>query len=108
MTEELNNFCTDLKEVFMQQDFARMEEMLAEKTDAEVRELAVYEHDILAKYYEQEKYQMLLAHLNFVAFASYLFEYAGKCGVFAPAEFKQGFQIFLDIYELAKNAANKP
>lgn len=104
MTEELNNFCTDLKDLFMQQDFAQMEALLAEKTDEEVRELALHEHDILAKYYGQEKYAMLLAHLNFVAFASYLFEYAGKRGVFVPAQFQQGFQIFLDIYELAKNA----
>ena len=104
MTEELNNFCTDLKELFMQQDFVQMEALLAQKTEEEIRELAVHEHDILAKYYEQEKYEMLLAHLNFVAFASYLFEYAGKRGVFTPAQFKQGFQIFLDIYELAQSA----
>ena len=97
MTEELNNFCTDLKEVFMRQDFAQMEQMLAGRTQEEVRELAAYEHDVLAGYYEQEKYELLLTHLNFVAFASYLFEYAGRHGGFTPAEFKQGFQIFLDI-----------
>ncbi len=95
MTEELNNFCTDLKDLFMQQDFEQMEKQLAVRDDEEVRELAVYQHDILAKYYG--------SHLNFVAFASYLFEYAGGRGVFLPAEFKQGFQVFLDIYELAKN-----
>ena len=37
---------------------------------------------------EQGKYEMLLSHLNFVAFASYLFEYAGKRGVFAQEEFQ--------------------
>ena len=103
MTEELNNFCTDLKDLFMQQDFGQMEKLLAVRDDEEVRELAVYQHDILAKYYGEEQYDLLLSHLNFVAFASYLFEYAGGRGVFLPAEFKQGFQVFLDIYELAKN-----
>lgn len=106
MTEELNNFCTDLKDVFVKQDFAQMEAMLAEKSDGEVEELAVHEHDILAKYYEQGKYPMLLAHLNFVAFASYLFEYAGKRGIFTAAQYQQGFQIFLSIYELAQEAKN--
>ncbi len=81
-----------------------MEELLAGKTDGEITELAMYEHDILTKYYEQEKYQMLITHLNFAAFASYLFEYAGKRGVFTPSQFQQGFRIFLDIYELAQNA----
>mgnify|MGYP006922132766 CR=1 FL=1 len=104
MTEELNDFCTDLKDLFMRQDFAQMEELLAGKTDGEITELAMYEHDILTKYYEQEKYQMLITHLNFAAFASYLFEYAGKRGVFTPSQFQQGFRIFLDIYELAQNA----
>lgn len=104
MTEELNDFCTELKDLFMQHDFARMEELLAGKTNGEVEELAMYEHDILAKYYEQEKYEMLLTHLNFVAFASYLFEYAGKRGIFTPPRFRQGFRIFLDIYELVQEA----
>ena len=87
MTEELNNFCTDLKDLFMQQDFEQMEKQLDVRDDEEVRELAVYQHDILAKYYGEEKYDL----------------YAGGRGVFLPAEFKQGFQVFLDIYELAKN-----
>lgn len=106
MSEELNDFCTDLKDLFMKRDFGRMEAMLAEKSDGEVEELAVYEHDILAKYYEQGKDQMLLAHLSFVAFASYLFEYAGKRGIFTEPQYRQGFKIFFDIYELAQKAKN--
>lgn len=102
MTEELGNLCTDLKELFMKQDFGRMELLLSQRAEDEVRLLAKHQHDILAKYYEEENYGMLLEHLNFVAFASYLFEYAGKRGVFTPAEFKREFQIFVDIYELAK------
>lgn len=103
MTEELNNFCTDLKDLFMQQNFPEMERLLSDRTDEDVAVMAMEEHDILAKYYEQEKYTMLLSHLNFVAFASYLFEYAGKRGAFTPAEFKQGFQVFLDIYALVQS-----
>ncbi|MDE7326951.1 MAG: hypothetical protein K2N63_11890, partial [Lachnospiraceae bacterium] len=102
MTEELRDLCTDLIELFMKQDFGQMESLLLQRTEDEVRLLAEHQHDILAKYYEEENYGLLLEHLNFVAFASYLFEYAGKRGVFTPAEFKQGFQIFMDVYELAK------
>lgn len=107
MTEELNNFCTDLKDLFMKQDFPGMEQVLSERKEEEVAELAMSQHDILAKYYEQEKYEMLLTHLNFVAFASYLFEYAGKRGIFTPAEFKQGFQLFMEIYQLVQDAKKK-
>lgn len=103
MTEELNNFCTDLKDLFMQQNFPEMERLLSARTDEDVAAMAMEEHDILAKYYEDGKYQLLLSHLNFVAFASYLFEYAGKRGVFTPPQFKQGFQVFLDIYALTQS-----
>ena len=106
MTEELNDFCTDLKDLFMKQDFPAMEEALSKRTKEEVAELALSQHDILAGYYEQGKHEMLLSHLNFVAFASYLFEYAGKCGIFISSEYEQGFQIFLDIYQMVQDVKN--
>ena len=107
MTEELNNFCTDLKDLFMKQDFLAMEQALSERSSEEVAELAMNQRDILVKYYEQEKYEMLLSHLNFVAFASYLFEYAGKRGIFTSVEYEQGFEIFLNIYQLLQDLKNR-
>ncbi|MDE7298398.1 MAG: hypothetical protein K2N94_06155 [Lachnospiraceae bacterium] len=103
MTEELNNFCTELKELFMRQSFPELEEMLSARTDEEIVLLAENQRAVIVKYYEQEKYDMLFAHLNFVAFASYLFEYAGKRGVFSRTEFEKGFEVFLNIYRLLQD-----
>lgn len=108
MTEELNNFCTDLKELFMQQNFPELEKMLSKRPDEEIVLLAENEQAVVAKYYEQGKYEMLLSHLNFVAFASYLFEYAGKRGVFAQEEFERGFEVFLNIFRLIQERKGEP
>ena len=59
MTEELNNFCTDLKELFMQQNFPELEKMLSKRPDEEIVLLAENEQAVVAKYYEQGKYEML-------------------------------------------------
>ena len=87
----------------MQQDFEELERLLSVRPDEDVACLAMDQHDTIAKYFEQEKYDILLSHLNFVAFASYLFEYAGKRGLFTPVEFKSGFAVFQDIYQLIQD-----
>ncbi|MBQ9119076.1 MAG: hypothetical protein IJY09_03335 [Lachnospiraceae bacterium] len=102
MTEELNNFCTDMKDLFMKQDFEAMEKALAERTPAEIAEMAERERGIIAKYYEEEKFELLLTHLNFVAFASFLYEYAGKRGVYVGKEYQDGMEIFVKIFELCQ------
>ena len=107
MTEELANFCTDLKELFMRQELEEMERMLAEKKQEEIAELAMNQHDIIEGYYRQKKYEVLFSHLTFVAFARYLFEYAGKHGFFTKVEFQNGFKVFEDIYRMLKEAEQK-
>lgn len=100
MTDELNNTCTDLKELFMQQDFEKMEEILGGLSGEAVREMAMNQQGIIAKYYAQEKLDMIFSHLNFVAFASFLYEYAGKTGAFSKEEYADGFRVFTDIYAM--------
>lgn len=107
MTEELNNFCTDLKDLFMKQDFEAMEKALSERKPAEIAEMAERERGVIVKYYEEEKYELLLTHLNFVAFASYLYEYAGKRGIYAGKEFQDGMEVFVKIFELCQQLKTK-
>ncbi len=102
MTEELNNFCTDLKDLFMKQDFEEMEKQLAGRSAQDVAEMAERERSIIVKYYEGGQYELLLTHLNFVAFASYLYEYAGKRGIYAGKEYQDGMEIFMKIFELCQ------
>ena len=78
-----------------------------EKKQEEIAELAMNQHDIIEGYYRQKKYEVLFSHLNFVAFASYLFEYAGKHGFFTKVEFQNGFKVFEDIYRMLKEAEQK-
>lgn len=103
MTEEWNHFCTDLKELFMQQDFERMEQELAGCEEEMVLEIMKSQHDIVSGYYSQGKYEILLSHLNFVAFCSYLFEYTAKKGMITQEQYEEGIAIYLGIFTLAKN-----
>ena len=91
----------------MKQDFEAMEKALAERNADEVAEMAERERGIIAKYYEEEKYELLLTHLNFVAFASYLYEYAGKRGIYAGKEFQDGMEIFMKIFELCQQVKSQ-
>lgn len=100
MTEELNQFCTDLKELFMKQDFPAMETLLENRTPEDIAELARSQQGIIAGYYNQQKFELILRHLNFVAFVSYLYEYAGKKGYLPEQEFQHGFELFLTVYHL--------
>ena len=47
MTEELNNFNTDLKDLFMQNKLEEIGSLLSEKSTEEIKELTLFNHEVI-------------------------------------------------------------
>lgn len=100
MTEELNNFNTDMKEMFMNNKFEEITELLADKSDAEIHELTYANYDVIKKYYDLQKFDLLFTHIKFVAYSCFFCEYASKRGVIEDAVFQDMLVIFTSIYTM--------
>lgn len=100
MTEEINNLNTDLKELFSENKLDALYDKL-EEIDAEtVTEITMYNYDIIKKYYDTEKYSLILQYIRFVAFTSYLCEYSFKRGLFTEERFKEIMTVYENIFQL--------
>jgi hypothetical protein len=106
MTEEINNLNTDLKELFINSNFDGMKEILEETTDAIVLELALFNYEIIKKYYDSQKYDILFQHIKFVAFSSYLGDYSHQRQLIDENVYESMSQIFDSIYLLIKKKEN--
>ena len=68
----------------------------------EVVEISNYNCDVIRKYYEAEKYDLIKQHLTFVAFCSFIFEYSVKNGLYKEEEYEPINALFNNIFELVK------
>lgn len=102
MTEELMNQNTDLKDLFVKQDYEGMIEVLDALPKEEVAELTMYNYEIIQKYYDTEKYDLIKQYITFVAFSCFLFEYAAKSGLLTEEEFERMNTLFTNIFEIVK------
>ena len=100
MTEELNNFNTDMKELFMNNKFEEIIEELSAKNDDEIRDLTYTNYDVIKKYYDLEKYELIFNHIKFVAYTCFFCEYASKRGVIEDVEFQTMMAIFTNIHTM--------
>ncbi len=100
MTEELNNFNTDMKELFMNNKFEEIIDELANKSDDEIRELTYANFDVIKKYYDLEKFDLIFTHIKFVAYTCFFCEYAHKSGVIEETEFQNMMLIFTSIHTM--------
>lgn len=98
MTEELNNFNTDMKEKFMNHQFEEIIDELANKSDEEVRDLTYTNFDVIQKYYDLQKFDLIFTHIKFVAYTCFFCEYANKRGVIADTEFESMMTMFTSIH----------
>lgn len=98
MTEELNNFNTDMKELFMNNQFEEIIEQLTHKSDDEIRDLTYANFDVIKKYYDLQKFDIIFTHIKFVAYTCFFCEYANKRGVVEDAEFEAMMTIFTSIH----------
>ena len=98
MTEEINNLNTDLKEIFVDSKFERMQEVLDKIADSTIMEITLYNYDIIRKYYEAERYNLLAQFIKFVAYSSFLCEYSIKHQIISSDEYEKMYETFTNIY----------
>lgn len=102
MNEELSYLDADLKGLFMENKFDEMKEMLDERSDEEVKEITNHNWGIIKKYYDNEKFDLILSHISFVAFSCFMVEYAHVRKLIGDDVFGIMMSIYNDIYELLK------
>ena len=106
MTEELNNFNTDMKEMFMNNKFEEIIDELANKTDDEVRDLTFANYDVIKKYYDSQKFDIIFTHIKFVAYTCFFCEYASKREVIDAVTFQDMMAVFTSIHAMMQESHN--
>ncbi|MDD5934943.1 MAG: hypothetical protein PUC65_05145 [Clostridiales bacterium] len=99
MTEELQTLDLELKELFIKQDFEKAMELLDNATEEDVLEMTNLNWDVVKKYNDQGRTDLLRQHLTFVAYASFITEYSGKRGLFEEQVYQTKFDLFEEIFE---------
>ena len=102
MTEEINNLNTDLKELFVNNQLEEAAGILDETKDEVVREITLYNYDIIKKYYDSQKFAVLIQHIKFTAFSCYLCEYSANRQLIGAEDFEGMSRVFGDIYSQIK------
>lgn len=102
MQEELMNKNTDLKELFVQQKYEEMIEFLDGLTNEEKIELAYFNMEVIEKYYNTQKYDLIKQYLTFVAYCSFIFEYTAKSGLLEEIKVEEWNTLFANIFEIVK------
>ncbi len=100
MTEELGQLDLELKGLFMEGKFEELTQRLNQEPDSMVKGACDYNWNIVKKYYDTERFDLLLAHMKFVAYTCFLIEYAHKAGLLGDDVFGIMMMIYHDIYEL--------
>ena len=100
MTEELQVKDLDLKELFIKQDFEGLIDALNQVEATDIVEMNEINWDIVKKYYDLGRKDLLLNHLNFVAYTSFLTEYAGKRELYDEDVYQVKFGLFQDIHQV--------
>jgi hypothetical protein len=99
MNEELGQLDADLKGLFVENKIEEIQQILGEQPDATVKEMYDYNWNIIKKYYDNGKFELLLSHLVFVAYTCFITEYAYKAGMLGEEVFQDRMTVYGDIYE---------
>ena len=102
MTEEINNLNTDLKELFVNNQLEEAARILNETEDSIVVEITLYNYEVIKKYYDSQKFSILIQHIKFTAFSCYLCEYSANRQLIGGEDFEGMSQVFNDIYSQIK------
>jgi hypothetical protein len=100
MTEELNNLNTDLKELFVNNQLDALKNTLDKETKEVVLELTCYNYEIIKKYFDSEKFNLLLQYIKFTAYSCYLCEYAADHQLIEEEDFNAMSAVFHEIYRI--------
>lgn len=103
MNEELVQLDADLKGLFTENKIDEAIELLKEQPDHTVKEMSDYYWNIIKKYYDTERFDLLFGHFKFVAYTCFIVEYAHQVGLISDEAFGIMMMIYNDIYELKRN-----
>lgn len=99
MTEEINNLNTDMKELFTENKYEELIDLLNETSDATVVEITEHNYSIIKKYYDEENFKLIFQYIRFTAFTSFLCEYTYKRQLFTEETFQGMTSTFDGIHE---------
>jgi hypothetical protein len=102
MNEELGQLDADLKGLFVENKIDEMSELLKEQPDSVVKELSDYNWNVIKKYYDTEKFDLLFRHFKFVAYTCFIVEYSHRLGLISEEAFGIMMMVYNDIYELKR------
>lgn len=106
MTEEINNINTDMKELFVNSNYDKIIEILNTLDDSDALEITLSNYDIIKKYFDSEKYNLLFQFIKFVAYTSFVCEYSAKRGLIDENAYKTMYDMFETIYSRIKEEQN--
>lgn len=102
MREELGQLDADLKGLFVENKIDEMRALLKEQPDQDVKEISEYNWNIIKKYYDTERFDLLFQHFKFVAYTCFVVEYAHRIGVISNEAFGIMMMVYNDILELKR------
>lgn len=94
MTDELQNLNTDFKELFTDNKLEELSVLLSSTPNESLFTITNYNYDIIKNYLDKENYNILKQYIRFVAFSSYLCEYAAANGILEAAAFQSMTESF--------------
>lgn len=99
MNDELNQFDAELKGLFIENKFDDIKDLLQEQPDDIIKMISNYNWNIIKKYYDTEKFELLFKHMKFVAYSCFLIEYSFSRGLIGEDVYKIMMSVYNDIYE---------
>ncbi len=88
MTDEMHNLNTDFKELFSENRLDELTELLDTTSPDVVHTITSFNFDIVKGYLDSEEFHLLKQYIRFVAFTSFLCEYAARRQILSESAFQ--------------------
>ncbi|SHO50912.1 hypothetical protein [Anaerocolumna xylanovorans] len=99
MTEEMHNLNTDFKELFAENKLNELIKLLDKTSPDTLFTITNFNYNIVRGYLDSAQFELLKQYIHFVAFTSFLCEYAGTRQILEEPDFNSMLQSFHHILE---------